>query len=243
MASFLRHFTFKHPLFRSAKTDNGVPWRESVYYLWWEFLRRHEGYRRTCADAGAGRYAKLYADFGDVHGTDFKAWWTKGDRGARLFAEPPMLMSLQVLERSDLDGLSANWDDSFLVVAIPLSLPKRYIGSRVSKLVRERHTRGRGQRQNKESRALYPIRRQFNFHALKLALDVYDLSKARPSLTQWEIAQQLRFTTTLAPNELGQGGQSDSTITDKKAVMSVAVSRKLRLARQIIENVGKGRFP
>lgn len=62
-------------------------------------------------------------------------------------------------------------------------------------------------------------------------------------MTQWQIAQELRFTTTLKPNELGKGGLYESEITDKKAVMSVAVSRKLRQAKQIIENVGNGRFP
>ena len=25
------------------------PWQCSVYYYWWEYLRRHEGYKRTCA--------------------------------------------------------------------------------------------------------------------------------------------------------------------------------------------------
>ena len=43
------------------------PWQCSVYYYWWEYLRRHEGYKRTCAQGGRGRYAKLYEDFGNVH--------------------------------------------------------------------------------------------------------------------------------------------------------------------------------
>jgi len=34
-------------------------WKCSVYYYWWEYLRRHEGYRQCCAQGGKGEYAKL----------------------------------------------------------------------------------------------------------------------------------------------------------------------------------------
>lgn len=239
MPLFLRHFMFKHPLFRKAETGSGVRWDESVYYLWWEFLRRHEGYKRTCADTGAGKHAKLYADFGDVHATDFRAWWTKGDRGARLFAEPAMPMSVEAVNLSDLERLRDHWsDESLLVIAVPLMLRKRFIERRISELLRARHTRKRGQRQYRESRALYPIATQFNPHNLRTVLKVYDLHTAQPSLKLWEIAQAVKFTTTLDDDERARGEG-----VNKKAVMSVAVSRKLRQAREIIENVGKGRFP
>src|ERR1700676_4105430 len=92
--SFRRHFLFKHPLFRKPHTALGIEWRKSVYYLWWEFLRRHEGYRKTCEQGGNGQYARLYADFGDIHASDFKGWWRTGDRGASLFAEPPLPMDV-----------------------------------------------------------------------------------------------------------------------------------------------------
>ena len=50
----------------------GAPaWKCSVYYYWWEYLRHHEGYRQTCESAGRGKYADLYADFGNVHEGNF----------------------------------------------------------------------------------------------------------------------------------------------------------------------------
>jgi len=97
-SSFQHHFTFRHPLFRRQRSASGEWWQNSVYYLWWEFLRRHEGYRRTCENAGNGKYAKLYADFGNVHGVTFKEWWTKHARGARLFSEPPLPTSVIALD-------------------------------------------------------------------------------------------------------------------------------------------------
>ena len=50
-------------------------------------LRHHDGFRKTCESAGRGKYADLYADFGNVHKGDFWSWWTEH---AELFAEPPI---------------------------------------------------------------------------------------------------------------------------------------------------------
>ena len=239
---FRRHFTFKHPLFRAQKTATGVKWQDSIYYLWWEWLRRHEGYRQTCEDDGVGKYGKLYADFGDVHGVDFKTWWNTGERGARLFAEPGVVVTVSELSSADIFKMKDSWDDaSQIIIAIPLAFPKRAIIKRIREILKKRHVRKRGQRLMKESKALYPISAQFNFHSLKTALDVYDLHSQKRGLKQWEIAQELRFTTTLKENELGKRGSAGAT--DKKAAMSVAVSRKLAQAKRIIDGVGRGQFP
>lgn len=50
-------------------------WKCSVYYFWWEFIRRHEGYRETCLNEGDGEHTELYKWFGDVHNSDFHDWW------------------------------------------------------------------------------------------------------------------------------------------------------------------------
>ena len=109
-SAFQRHFSFKHPLFRARRSTSGDWWENSVYYLWWEFLRRHDGYKRTCENGGKGEYEKLYADFGNVHEGTFREWWTKNDRGARLFAEPPMPSSVRALTPKEIKELPEGWD-------------------------------------------------------------------------------------------------------------------------------------
>ena len=109
---YQRHFAFHHPLFRSKKTSKGNWWEDSVYYLWWEFLRRHDGYKETCEKGGKGKYAKLYDDFGNVHECSFREWWTKDDRGARLFSEPPLPSTVTVLTSKDVRALPENWDST-----------------------------------------------------------------------------------------------------------------------------------
>ena len=93
-ASRRRFFIYAPPL-KGARPSRRQPpqkpfkeakaWQTSVYYYWWEYLRRHEGYRRTCENGGKGKYAALYRDFGDVHAGEFWDWW-KGHMD--LFCEP-----------------------------------------------------------------------------------------------------------------------------------------------------------
>ena len=242
---FQRHFAFRHPLFRQEQSTSGVRWNNSVYYLWWEFLRRHDGYKRTCENGGKGEYEKLYADFGNVHQGTFREWWTKDDRGARLFAEPPMPSSVRALTPNEIQELPEGWDSgALLIVAIPLSLRKRFIQQKLSKLLARHHKRKRGQRTYKESRALYPIAAQFNIHSLKRMLELYDFRQERPEIPLWEIGQRFRLGNALTDNELKGGrGRDNSVAVAKKNVLSVSASKKLTEAKSIIKGVGHGVFP
>lgn len=244
-STFQRHFAFRHPLFRQEQSTSGVRWKDSVYYLWWEFLRRHDGYKRTCENGGKEEYEKLYADFGNVHEGNFREWWTKDDRGARLFAEPPMPSSVRALTPKEIKELPEGWDSgALLIVAIPLSLRKRFIQQKLSKLLARHHKRKRGQRTYKESRALYPIAAQFNIHSLKRMLELYDLHQAQPKVSQWKIGQRFRLGNALTDNELKGGrGRDNPVAVAKKNVLSVAVFKKLKEANSIIEGVGLGIFP
>ena len=65
-------------VFRQEQSTSGVRWDNSVYYLWWEFLRRNEDYKKTCENGGKGKCDRLYADFGNVHEGTFKRLVDKG---------------------------------------------------------------------------------------------------------------------------------------------------------------------
>jgi hypothetical protein len=249
MALFRRHFVFGHPLFRASKTPTGVPWRGSVYYLWWEYLGRHQGYKLTCKQKGNGKYAKLYRDFGNVHSTDFQTWWTKGERGANLFAEPAAPMTVAALKPSDLQSLTRGWNDkALLVISVPLTFRKRFAEEKIKILLKEHFVRKRGERLLRESRALYPLTMtgQPNIEAWKRALEVYDYKIANPKAKLWEIAQAQKFVCggRLTAVQIAQPrGKLDPGVIEKKNKMSVAVSRKLKMAKAIIKNVGEGKFP
>ena len=240
-----RHFTFRHPLFRQEKSTAGVRWENSVYYLWWEFLRRNEDYKKTCENGGKGECDKLYADFGNVHEGTFKDWWTRDDRGARLFAEPQLPNKVAVLTPKELDALPEGWDTgSLLVVAIPLKLRKRFIQQKLNKILSRHHKRKRGERTFRESDALYPIAAQFEVHSVKRMLEIYDLRQEQRMMRLWEIGQRFNLGETLTEAELKGGrGRENFGAVEKKNVSAVAASKKLKDAKSIIEGVGRGVFP
>ena len=98
-----------NPPFKDAK-----PWQCSVFYYWWEYLRRHEGYRKCCENGGKGTYSKLYRDFGDIHTVEFWTWWK--ERGQYLFSEPVPLY----VDRVSVED-AKNLSEHQILVSIPLT--------------------------------------------------------------------------------------------------------------------------
>ena len=238
---FPRSFAARHPLFRAKYSDSGIWWENSPYYLWWEYLRRHEGYKRACRIKAKGQFLKLFNDFGDIHASDFKTWWTEEGRGAVLFSEPPSPTRVIALtDQEALELISAGRDDRTLLVAIPLDYRRRTITQSLARIMSDNHSRKRGEKRIKSSRAKYPLLHAPDIAALKTTLACYDLKHQNPDMPLWQIAQQVGVSSRLTQSELdGTGGH----VADKKASMTAGVSRKLKHAAILIEGVGKGIFP
>ena len=231
-----RHFAYQHPTFGTkAHPKPQSFWLRSVYYWWFEYLRRNEAYKKTCLSKGKGKLANLYDDFGDVFKADFKAWWMRDERGAVLFSEQLIEDTFEVVNFSDISSANKN----ILYVKIPLNLPKRFLKSKFHELLKKFHQGKKGIRQARQSKAKYNVIGQPNIEALKKTLKVYDYHIENPNLKLWEIGKDLRLS--LADNPL----YTDSTKIsyDKRNRLSATVSRYLRKAKRMIENTSKGRFP
>ena len=236
MAFRKKHFSFQHPTFgRSAVEKKNEPYKKSVYYFWYEFLKRNEDYKECCRQGVAGDMAGLYADFGDIFEMDFKTWWQENDRGARLFAEA-LLPSVRQIKVPDDLVIS----DRVLTVSMPLELPRRFLEGELKKLLDKHHKGERGIRTNKDSTAMYPVDGDFNWSTLARCLRVYDLKLELPDMKLWELGIEVDSGSAddrkTAPKKTKQGAAS-------RMVLSNIVNRDLRHARQMIMNVGQGRFP
>jgi hypothetical protein len=234
-----RIFAGRHALFRKKRTESGIWWEDCEYYVWWEYLKRHEGYRLTCESGGKGPCAALYADFGNIYNVSFKDWWN--ERGADLFAEPPSPTGvMELTDEQVLDLIQQGRDDRTLLIAVPLYYRKRAISAQLRKILLRNHSRKRGEKRVKFSRAKYPLLHAPDVPALKTTLDCYDMKSANPHLPLWQIAQEIGVSVRLTKAELeGTGGH----VVDKKASMTAGVSRKLKHAATLIEGVGRGIFP
>ena len=188
--------------------------------------------------------AHLYEDFGDVRGESFKEWWK--ERGVALFSEKPLPQSLTKLtNKIEWDD---TWGDSVMVVAVPMSMTKRYIYSRFIELVKKNHTaeRGRTAEQWAKSTAKYPINRNHTIDNLRTAFTVYEAYVANSKLpkpdklTVWELGDKLKIVknATVAKSEL-----IGRTEIERRNILAASVSRYVKQAKQIIAATAEGKFP
>lgn len=210
----------------------------SVYYYWWEYLRRHKGYRSTCERNGQGRLGKLYGDFGNVHATDFWTWW-KGH--AELFAEPtPRFVSVTT-------DIPVDRADDTLLVMVPLE-NKASLSVRQFKRLLEPLVRGKKGAVT-TSRARYPVATKPHLPSLHQHLAVWDARVVNPTLQDWELADIAGIPVNqvvdgFTPSQYRLGGYSTAKAERIiKRRKQLAVQRHLRIAAQYIENVRKGQFP
>jgi hypothetical protein len=115
-------------------------WKCSVYYYWWEYLRRHEGYRQCCEQGGKGEYAKLYSDFGNVHShDDFWQWWSK-EAHSELFCEPTA-RQIRVLDENR--GFEPTLSNDTLTLELPLEVRSAYLIARIRTVLKQYEARAK----------------------------------------------------------------------------------------------------
>jgi len=227
----------------------GAPqWKSSVYFYWWEYLRRHEGYRQCCLNAGKGEFATLYADFGNIHAhDDFWQWWSK-EAHSELFCEPPS-RPINVLDENS--RLEPTLFHDTLVLTVPLEVRTAYLVARFRTVLREHALKARAARSI--SRARYPVATKPVLTSLHQHLTVYDAHRANPSLKLYELYDLVESDAGLYVSERVEGEtvaelrklglRYDDVLRTVRQRKANLVRRHLRIAEQYIHNAGLGQFP
>lgn len=214
---------------------------------------------------------KLWSDFGDVSGDDYKEWFRSHApvddgrrkalhgadkwRGVYLFAEPekkyPFIRIKGPLPEE------AYTDKAVLLLQVPTDEPKSELVERFKayietfstspELENEDKTDRRGVRAARSSQARYPVIGQPNVAALALTLQVYDyrlaMTIANPDMSLWEmwLALNPHLSREIDPKYLSP--EKVLNIPLKKATWTATVSRYCKKAKAMIDNTGRGRFP
>jgi hypothetical protein len=242
-------FNAPYPIFGKATAPLSIAFQQrSPYYWWWECLRRNEQYLACCANGGKGDLAALYADFGDVLNDSFKDWWSKDERGAKLFGEKHLEVAFRELKGAN------EWDskwtaDKVMVVSVPLESGKRQLMKLFGAMLKglgDRHKGKRGRKKMSDSTAStaqYPLHRIVSIHTLRIQLAVYDAvvenKRSNGGKTLAQIGAKLKLVKTAMPIS------TDDKVTayDKRNIMAATVSRHYKDAARIIANTAKGEFP
>ncbi len=259
-----RFFIYAPPLFTNRKSKRMLPnkpfrnaekWQHSIYYYWYEYLRRSDDYKKCCERGGKGKLAKLYADFGDVFDTAnikqeaFKNWWRQH---ANLFWEAD---GRKVDEASVVNDI----ENTDLIVRLPLEVRTSHIVRNVRRLLGEHEKRVKKARA--KSRTKYPVLSKVRLATLQKHLDVYDALVANPKLKLHELADEAG----LMVDDFVYYYDENGDLAGKKTINwlwrngydnyakdgeKVLKRRKRQIARQHLEaakeyisNVESGKFP
>ena len=239
-------------------------WQCSVYYYWYEYLRRHEGYEETCLNDGVGPCAEEFVTFGNVHDLNFGEWW--GER-FWLFEERRPVRRLKGAPQFDVRGFPVDRDVLYLEVDLtaPNSQLFRELRAEIwsQRLAAEERaqraaTKRAVKRQKpapdvkidmRKSTAHYPIETKPVLSALHEHLLVWDARKAHPEVHDSDVADiaGIRVNQVVDGETLATRQSMTLSTTRIEKVLhrrkQLAVQRHLRIARQYIDNVVKGRFP
>jgi len=237
------HFIYKHPLFgKRKKTESGVWFERSVYYLWYEYLRRNEKYKAYCENKkGTKTIAKLYEDFGDIHSVGFKSWWR--ERGRFLFCEQVDLQRVE--EISSTEEYEEYQADEVLTIAIPINKNVAWLRQQINdKIWLKRKEYGVGSRQT-ASTSLYPLHTTADIPSLIKALRVWD------EYTDGNRQRQLRGDRKRSLLEVGvaldKRSRQQRELDDTEGAWEISTKQMIfrlnKTAKHLIENVGKGSFP
>jgi hypothetical protein len=222
--------------------EGAKDWQCSVYYYWWEYLRRHEGYKETCRNGGSGEYTVLYADFGDVHAGSFLSWWSEHLRLFTFVGDTKIYVNATPARR-DVPG---HW-----WVRVPLARSVSEMTDRLSSDLHESLAAQSGRLQRDLDKAIrYKVAQRPVLKTLHRHLLIWDARKQHPDapdeelldVVGLEVRSSKKLKDEIAENRaIGlKGARPKSALRRAKRL---EVQRSLRVANQYIENVAKGEFP
>lgn len=212
-------------------------WKCSVYYYWWEYLRRHDGYKRTCERGGTGKYAALYKSFGDVHASSFTDWWWSHFH-IFTFVSDAQRFSGKSQPHIEFPGV-------FLHVGYAKSKSEMMSSARdeIMKL-RQRELNEELEKAIEFKPAARPVLKSLHQHLL-----AWDAKKLHPDLDDADLCDVAGLEVSLPydPKEIAElkaegAGVGDLERANRRAKM-LTVQRHLRIAQQYIDNVVLGQFP
>lgn len=222
---------------RGLPHKDAPAYQASIYYWWWEYLKRNECYQVTCSGWGSGPLNSLYRDFGNVFESDFLTWW-RAHRG--LFAERSGL----VCDLPDAADVRTK-----ILYEIDPARPLSVIQEEVKAIHVRAHAIMPKSTTQPKSTARYPVHANVASHALWRTLTVWDLKKEHATASAYELGLMAGLRPNLMPTEGLRAKRTRRAYEvrdhNRRAEISIAnqTNRFLRVAAQYVHHVGQGVFP
>jgi hypothetical protein len=253
-----RYFISQYPTFGSYANPTKWKIEQSPYFFWWLALTKNHRYAKFCSDSSVRTKSKteklkrVFEDFGDVRYEGdkylaFTRWWNaklkNGEtRGAYLFAEPLTEMKVEVVENIDTaERLIADEDE--LLIRVSKGMKRTHIDKALNRIFKKHieFERGRQTRNPNRSNARYSLSKPIAIDSLQTAFALYDLIEQAEAdgtkVNNYALAKQVGIEVEQRKTE------EEWDVAYKRRVVSVAVSRKKKVATDAIKRVANGVFP
>jgi hypothetical protein len=211
-----------------------------------------------CGTPSASRFKtkkkllKVYEDFGDVRYEGdryvaFAKWWNaklaNGEtKSAYLFAEPLTEMKVEVVEDIDTaERLIADEDE--LLIRVSKGMKRTHIDKTLNRIFKKyiEFEKGRQTRNPNRSNARYSLSKPIAIHSLQTVFALYDLIEQ--SEANGEKVNNYALAKRVGIEVEQRNTEEEWDVAYKRRVVSVAVSRKKKVAVDAISNVVTGNFP
>jgi hypothetical protein len=224
-----KYFPFSPPVFAKLPEEImnrfGVWFNQSIYYYWFEYLRRSKKYEFACKKNGVGM-EKLYADFGDVFKDSFDEWFATDiggvARGIYLFAYKMAQPTFEVSNTEQFGRLDLN---DYFVVAINKLANKKKTLQQVGRIWDSKWV---NKKVNLKTVLYLPNSNTHNINSLKEYLRIHDAKLL--GFKHWECvasARRLKF---------------DAVIKEDREYFNVIASKALKKAKKLIALTEQGQF-
>ena len=212
--------------------------KKTPIYWWFLTLQASDEYLLCCRNQGKGKLANLYKDFGDVDKKSFAQWWS--NQGRKIFAERKKLKKVEAIEeRSQLERLRIV--DDTLIIEVPLTLRRqtaiRQIGKALQKAYESRDPVNIWEQSTAKRQV---IKSKMRMTTVEMLLRIWQIRNEHPTLSNYEIGQKAKIDLDILARTT-DGDQLDDALERRR--MTIAVSRYLKQAKNLIANAEKGIFP
>ena len=243
----------------------------SFHRLWFEFLLLSPSYelaRRYRADSGKlsaddrarlpadfDKVLEVFDDFGDLQRSFFRPWLQA--RGLRLFGIPgdrpttkllhkldgsgdqPEIQTIKSVERYLASGWKKQSRPEVLLLSVPLNIPRQAAFKELKKILDDHLAGSELPEVAKYKLASKGMHRQ----NVVDALTVLFVRAARPDFKLWQVGVEAKVSETYSKLfDWKTSKRTANNATDFR-ILEMMTSRKLRLAKHLIENAARGRFP
>lgn len=211
--------------------------RNTPIYWWFMTLQASEDYLQCCRNIGKGRLANLYKDFGDIDKKSFAQWWTA--HGRKTFAERKKLKRVEVIEeRGQLERLAIHEDR--LIIEVPLTLRRQTAIRQIGKELKKAYE-GRDINIWQQSTAKRQIvKSKIRMSTVETLLRVWKIRDENPGFSNYQVGVKAGIDMDLLARTT-DGEEIDDAFERRR--MTIAVSRYIKQAKNLIANAENGIFP